>query len=354
MSIIARHVRLLDYTLPHGLSDYRASQLAPAILALIHSHYFDEAIVLVQHLQTSLQLPHDQLMEIVHTLLYHRRSTHLVSLFHAIPAQQRSSLAGLKIALLLLRTGSELLSDTVWEDVTRGHIALTVTVMNARLSHHVRDQARRYRRALSEYNEANARLVTEQSPAERRPVSNQAAASAISEGEGVTTQTLTLLLDLHVKAGREDRAFRIYDILLARPDRPSDLLNHVLPLALRRKRPRNRPSGLESRMNRINAFLAKAVHQDGLRADAVTANIILKSNLPWGEMDSTAVWAALDIGLASSKHGRWSREILPLFKMVIRTFRERGCLEDAERAEAMLESEFEKRRAEEGGRSASR
>ena len=227
----------------------------------------------------------------------------------------------------------------------RDHIALTATVMNARLAHHVRDQARRYRRALSEYNEARAILLAQEGPAHRRPASVEAAPPKMSEGEGVSTQTLTLLLDLHVKAGREDRALRIYDILLARPDRPEDLLNHVLPLALRRKRVRNRPSGLESRMNRVNAFLSKAVHKDGLKADAVTANIILKSNLQWGEMDNTAVWAALENGLASAEHGRWSREILPLFKMVIRTFRERGCLEDAERAEAMLENELEKRRA---------
>lgn len=292
----------------------RVQLLVPFIELLSYHLHHEEAGALVVALQNPAHIGEAVLSEFLRKLSFHRQGVLALAIYNKIPPLDVTDYH----RAALLSSPWKGLSDLVWEQLFEDgkKKQLDVRLLNARLLHYA--------------NQPEKTGVSS-----RRILLDHADAINVL-GVEPTTDTDNILFGVLIKAGRLRHAYDVYERLRkAASAHTSTILNHFL-MAAPKPRADWRSIGPVAQHNRVVKALRQMTEENDMPINGVTANILLRANLKWGEMSADAVWAALGAGLEDADKRDWTTELRPLFRMVVRFFIKRNMKEDARKAVLMM------------------
>ena len=315
--IVADFVRNLANVLPSSLATVRVQQLLPVILMLYYFRFFGEGTGLILALRDPFKLGPKNLAAYLRVLVHYGFEKSILSIYSRMSPEK----IGKGHFTALLESSNAHLSDTVWRDLlASGDKRTEIDLLHARLKHHLSFKEPSTKRVLEDHADGINIL-----------------------GMEPTMETDRLLFCILLKAGRLRRAMEIFEKIKDYAS-TSDTLNRLLVSAQKTNRSWfTQRRGPVSKLTKVSKTLLTLTEDQNLPMDGVTANILLKASLRWGEMDNSAIWASLTAGLAKSEMRDWHRELRPLFKMIIRAFLTRGNREAAREAvDLMIRTRIQK------------
>ena len=307
--VIADFVRKLAGKLQPSLPAVRVVQLVPIISMLYFFRYFNEATALILVLRDPLLLGASHLGNFLRIIVFHGLARPALSIYRSMSPEK----IGTQHLTALLASRHAIVSDAVWRDLLSfRYEASDAELLHARLRHHMF------------FSEPSSKLVMEDH------------ANAISIiGIVPTVETNKMLFSVLLKAGKLQKAMQVLERIKDYAA-TSNTLNRLLLAAQQPRKPWVHHMGPASKLNRVSKTLKSLVEEHNLPVDGITANILLKASLKWGEMDTSAIWSALKAGLTSLETRDWDRELRPLFRMVIRAFLAREDREAAKEAVVLM------------------
>lgn len=297
----AEHLPAVCPKMPKSLSTNQAKQLASFIAILIQKGHIKAAEAFLRVPTKLLSFGSATVLHLFNLLSRGSGTNLLHKISHSMPLSKWPD----QHLSLFLSSRSKSLSDSVWASVQNRPDFEQKRFLDARLLHHLRHAQLRYSQCLADFEEVvhNRKMEPD-------------------------ARTLTVLLDVHIRAGSGRAALALYHDICGLPNASKDLSVRFLRIAGLPAWSRYRHRGPRSQLTRLGKHLDELVSA-GASIDRPSALFLVKQSLRWAELDDDAIWAILNSSISNASKLDWKRDLKPLFKTVKLAFRHRGNHEAA-------------------------